>query len=97
VITGSTLTTEVNAEVLEEYKFPESSVNFLIDELYGEELTDNAEDALAVAGIYESALLQSIVLHTLETVRGAERRGLLDELTMKELIEIVYTDVGIHF
>jgi hypothetical protein len=97
MITAETLTTEVNAEVLGEFKFPDSSVNFLIDELYGEELTDRADDALAIAGIYEDAFLQSIVLHTLETVRGAERRGLLDELTIGELMKIIYTDVGIFF
>jgi hypothetical protein len=97
MVNAETLTTEINAEVLEEYKFPETSVNFLMDELYGVELTEEAEEALIVASVYESAFLQSVVLHTLETVRGADRRDLLDDMKLKELIEIIYTDVGIAF
>ena len=97
MVTAETLTTEINAEVLEEYKFPETSVNFLMDELYGVELSEEAEEALIVASVYESAFLQSVVLHTLETVRGADRTDLLDDMKLKELIEIIYTDVGIAF
>jgi hypothetical protein len=97
MVTAETLTTEINAEVLEEYKFPETSVNFLMDELYGVELSEEAEESLIVASVYESAFLQSVVLHTLETVRGADRRDLLDDMKLKELIEIIYTDVGIAF
>lgn len=90
-----TLTIEVDAEALLGYKFSETSVNFMLEELGDEELSDFTEETLMVASVYESALLQSIVLHTLETVRGARDRDLLDALTIKELLTIVYTDVGI--
>ena len=95
MINADTLTMEVNAGVLSEYKMTETSVNFLFEELEDEELSETMEDSLMVTSIYESALLQSVVLHTLETVRGAKDRGLLDSMTIKELITIIYTDVGI--
>lgn len=97
MIKADTLTADVNAEVLGDYKFSETSVNFLLEELEDEELTEDVEESLMVSSIYESALLQSIVLHTLETVRGAKDRDLLDTMTIKELITIIYTDVGIVF
>ena len=97
MIKADTITADVNAEVLGDYKFSETSLNFLLEELEDEELTDDVEESLMVSSIYESALLQSIVLHTLETVRGAKDRDLLDTMTIKELITIIYTDVGIVF
>tara|TARA_R110000782_G_scaffold19444_6_gene53067 strand:- start:638 stop:931 length:294 start_codon:yes stop_codon:yes gene_type:complete len=95
MVKADTLTADINAEVLGDYKFSETSVNFLLEELEDEELTDNVEESLMVSSIYESALLQSIVLHTLETVRGASDRDLLNDMTIKELITIIYTDVGL--
>jgi hypothetical protein len=43
----------------------------------------------------EDRLIQAVILHTLETVRGADRRGLLDDLTLEELKVTVLSDLGI--
>jgi len=82
------LTTDVSAESLQGSKMPFDTLIYLqamIDEL-------GVDEGIWATFDYQDCFIESIILHTLETVRGAERRGLLDDLTIAELKEIVMAD-----
>jgi hypothetical protein len=98
MINGDSLTTEITPEVLQKYKHKHTTM----DDYFGGDhgLTDE-DKILEYETFYEMAmddedrLIQAVILHTLETVRGADRRGLLDDLTLEELKVTVLSDLGI--
>ena len=82
---------------------PNTTINYLFDEILllkyseggtAEEKANHIDDFIEEAAQYESQLIHSIVFHTLEIVRGAERRGLLDDLSVNDVCKYVFTDVG---
>jgi hypothetical protein len=96
-------TGDITPDFLAKLKMPNTTISYLFDELlllkYGEggtaeDKADHFHDFVDEATAYESQLLHSVVFHTLEIVRGAERRGLLDDLSLNDVCRYVFTDVG---
>ena len=92
------ITPYIDAEALQGFKFDQTPSEFLQDRLAFDTMEEykKYEDAIVSTMCYEEELIISVILHTLETVRGAERRDLLDDLSCNELIDIVFTDVGLQ-
>lgn len=91
------ITPYIDAEALVDFKFDQTPTEFLCDRLdIDQDDRDRFEDAFIQTMGYEEQLIVSVILHTLETVRGADRRDLLDDLSCDELIDIVFTDVGLQ-
>lgn len=96
-------TGDVTPDFLAKLKMPDTTINYFFNEVlllkYAENQTEEemavqVDEFIEEATQYEAQLIHSIVFHTLETVRGAERRGLLDDLSVNELCKYVFTDVG---
>lgn len=91
------ITPYIDADALVEFKFNQLPTDYLLDRLdLDQDGFDKYQDAIIETMNYEEMLLVSVVLHTLETVRGADRRDLLDDLSCDELVNIVLTDVGLQ-
>ena len=96
-------TKDINAQFLQGYKMPATTINFMLDEIimlkYAEGQTDEEKNEdvtmfLEDARQYELQFVHSLVLHALEVARGAQKRGILDDLTVDEYCNYVFTDVG---